>query len=88
MKCLCKNYNWSETTVGPRSIEIIRVGRISLVLVFRDGLSELGVVEGVGLLEAGGGVVHGEGPHVQDPEVLVLVGVVESVGFSRPLLGL
>ena len=85
---LVQNYIWSETTVGPRSIEIIRVGRISLVLVVRDGLSELGVVEGVGLLEAGGGVVHGEGPHVQDPEVLVLVGVVESVGFSRPLLGI
>ena len=45
------------------------------------------MVEGVCLLEAGGGVVHVEGPHVQEAEVLVLVAVVESVGVSHPLWG-
>ena len=62
--------------------------RSSLPVLGLD-LSELGVVEGLGVpeAEAVGRVVHVERPHVEDAEVLVLVAVVEAVGVPHPLQG-
>ena len=62
--------------------------RSSLPVLGLD-LSELGVVEGLGVpeAEAVGRVVRVERPHVEDAEVLVLVAVVEAVGVPHPLQG-
>jgi len=71
-----------KTTVAGRRYPL----RSSLPVLWLD-LSELGVVEGLGVpeAEAVGRVVRVERPHVEDAEVLVLVAVVEAVRVPHPL---